>query len=425
MALEIKMPKLGMTMDAGKIVEWRKRDKEQVGKGDVVLEIESDKVTYEVESEGSGILVILIESGEEIPVGTVLGYLAASEAEYAQLKGGVSRSAEAPGAGAEAPARAAASGTPARARTEGEKVRATPGARKLAKQSGIDLALIDGSGPEGRITREDVQRFVEQGAAAAAPAAPSAQGAPAAAAAPTIEKGRRLWKSERMSGMRATIARRMMQSLQQSAQMTAIAQWDVSNLLSLRKEINKTAEAQGFRVSIPGLMVFFLARVLKEMPLFNASIEGNEIHYWEDVNIGCAVSVADGLVVPVVHGANRMCLKEIQIRLDDLIERARNKKLLPDDMAGGTFTLSNLGSYGSEFETVILNPPEVALLGIGAAEKKPVVVDDAIVIRQLMPVSLTFDHRVIDGAAAGEFRQRLRRLVENPGMLAACSSFGF
>jgi pyruvate/2-oxoglutarate dehydrogenase complex dihydrolipoamide acyltransferase (E2) component len=217
----------------------------------------------------------------------------------------------------------------------------------------------------------------------------------------------------------------MMQSLQQSAQMTAIAQWDVSNLLSLRKEINKTAEAQGFRVSIPGLMVFFLARVLKEMPLFNASIEGNEIHYWEDVNIGCAVSVADGLVVPVVHGANRMCLKEIQIRLDDLIERARNKKLLPDDMAGGTFTLSNLGSYGSEFETVILNPPEVALLGIGAAEKKPVVVDDAIVIRQLMPVSLTFDHRVIDGAAAGEFRQRLRRLVENPGMLAACSSFGF
>jgi pyruvate/2-oxoglutarate dehydrogenase complex dihydrolipoamide acyltransferase (E2) component len=415
------MPKLGMTMEEGKIVEWRKKEKEWVNKGEILLVIETDKVTYEVESNDSGMLVILIDSGEGIPVGTVLGRLAASEAEYGELKG-------------KAPAKTGPAAAPAVEAPDLEKrekqqregpVRATPGARKLAKESGVDLASVVGTGPEGRITREDVQAYLEKPAAAAAPPTSSAERAPAFASAPVIEKGRRLWKSERMSGMRATISRRMMQSLQQSAQMTAIAQWDVSNLLGLRKEINKTEDAQGFRVSIPGLMVFFLARVLKEMPLFNASIEGNEIHYWEDVNIGCAVSVSDGLVVPVIHGANRMSLKAIQIRLDDLIERARNKKLLPDDMAGGTFTLSNLGSYGSEFETVILNPPEVALLGIGAAEKKPVVVDDAIVIRQLMPVSLTFDHRVIDGAAAGEFRQRLRRLVENPGMLATCSNFGF
>jgi pyruvate/2-oxoglutarate dehydrogenase complex dihydrolipoamide acyltransferase (E2) component len=227
-----------------------------------------------------------------------------------------------------------------------------------------------------------------------------------------------------MSGMRGTIARRMLQSLQQSAQMTAIAQWDVTNLMNLRREMNKN-ESLGFRATMPGLMIFFLARVLKEMPIFNASVEGNEVHYWEDVNIGCAVAVADGLVVPVVHGADRLSLKEIQIRLADLIERARTKKLLPDDMAGGTFTLSNLGSYGSEYETVIVNPPEVALLGIGNAEKKPVVVNDQIVIREMMPISLTFDHRVIDGAAAGAFRQRLRQFVEQPGLILTCSQFGF
>ncbi len=413
MAAEILMPKLGMTMDVGKIVEWRKQDKESVNKGDVILEIESDKVSYEVEAEGSGILAILIEDGEEIPVGTVLGYLAASEDEYAELKGGAAKPA------AEAPAAAAADAAPVAAaqeqRAKGEKVRASPGARKLAKKSGIDIALVTGTGPQGRITREDVQKFVDEGGAAAA----------AAAAPPVIEKGKRLMKKEKMSGMRGTISRRMMDSLHQSAQMTAFAQWDVSNLMTLRKAINKDAEAQGYKVSIPGLMVFFLARVLKEMPALNASIEGNEVHYWKDVNVGVAVSVADGLVVPVVHGANRLSLKDIQIRLDDLIERARNKKLLPDDMAGGTFTLSNLGSYGSEFETVIINPPEVALLGIGAAEKRPVVVNDEIVIRPIMPVSLSFDHRLIDGAAAGEFRQRLRKLVENPGMLATCAQFGF
>jgi pyruvate/2-oxoglutarate dehydrogenase complex dihydrolipoamide acyltransferase (E2) component len=228
-----------------------------------------------------------------------------------------------------------------------------------------------------------------------------------------------------MSGMRGTISRRMLQSLQLTAQMTALAQWDLTNLMELRARLNQAADTLGFRATVPGLMVFFLARVLKEMPLFNASIVGNEVHYWEDVNIGVAVAVADGLVVPVVHGADRMSLKDIQTILADLIERARSKKLLPDDMAGGTFTLSNLGSYGSEYETVILNPPEVALLGIGKSEKKPVVINDEIVIREMMPVSLTFDHRLIDGATAGAFRQRLRQLVEQPGMLVACPHFGF
>lgn len=420
MAAEVTMPKLGMTMEEGKIVEWRKREKEWVNKGEILLVIETDKVTYEVEAQDSGMLVLLIESGEGIPVGTVLAYLAASEEEYARLRGKAPGPAETKAvAPAEAAPRPAAE--PERAAAPAGPVKATPGARKLAKEAGIDISRVLGTGPEGRVTREDVQQFLEK-TKAAPEAAPPPKAAPPAA---TIEKGKRLWKSERMSGMRATIARRMMDSIHGTAQMTALAQWDVTNLMKLRKEINKLSDTLGYRATIPGMMVFFLARVLKEMPVFNASIVGNEVHYWEDVNIGVAVSVPDGLVVPVVHGAERLCLKEIQIRLADLIERARNKKLLPDDMSGGTFTLSNLGSYGSEFETVILNPPEVALLGIGNAEKRPVVVDDQIVIREMMPVSLTFDHRLIDGAAAGTFRQRLRQIVENPGMLVTCSQFGF
>lgn len=423
MAAEVTMPKLGMTMEEGKIVEWRKQEKEWVDKGEILLVIETDKVTYEVESQDSGFLFILIDSGEGIPVGTVLAYLAASEEEYARLK------ASAPGAAGPKAKAVPVSAEPVpslvaeseRAAISSGPVKATPGARKLAKEAGIDIAQVPGTGPEGRITRDDVQQFLVKAKAALEPA----ERPPMPAPPPVPEKGKRLWKSERMTGMRATIARRMMESLHGTAQMTALAQWDATNLLKLRKDINKLSDTLGYRATIPGMMVFLVARVLKEMPVFNASIEGNEIHYWEDVNIGVAVSVPDGLVVPVVHGADRLSLKEIQLRLADLIERARNKKLLPDDMSGGTFTISNLGSYGSEFETVILNPPEVALLGIGNAEKKPVVVEDQIVIREMMPVSLTFDHRLIDGAAAGAFRLRLRRLVENPGLLVTCSQFGF
>jgi pyruvate dehydrogenase E2 component (dihydrolipoamide acetyltransferase) len=421
-AAEVTMPKLGMTMEEGKIVEWRKREKEWVNKGEILLVIETDKVTYEVESQDSGMLCILIESGEGIPVGTVLAYLAASEEEYARLRGAASGAAEPRAA---APAAAVVQTAPGveKAAAPAGPVKATPGARKLAKEAGIDIARVPGTGPEGRVTREDVEQYLAKAKAAEAEVAPSPP--PRAAAAPAVEMGKRLLKSERMTGMRATIARRMMESIHGTAQMTALAQWDVTNLMNLRREINKLSDSLGYRATIPGMMVFFLARVLKEMPVFNASIEGNEIHYWEDVNIGVAVSVPEGLVVPVVHGADRLSLKEIQVRLADLIEKARNKKLLPDDMTGGTFTLSNLGSYGSEFETVILNPPEVALLGIGNAEKKPVVINDQIVIREIMPVSLTFDHRLIDGAAAGAFRQRLRQLVENPGLLVTCSQFGF
>jgi pyruvate/2-oxoglutarate dehydrogenase complex dihydrolipoamide acyltransferase (E2) component len=223
-----------------------------------------------------------------------------------------------------------------------------------------------------------------------------------------------------MSTIRHTISCRMMDSLECSAQMTAFGEWDVTELMKLRQVMNGQMAESGLKVTFPGLMVFLLARVLKEMPVFNASVEDRKILYWKDVNIGVAVSVGENLVVPVIRGADRKTISGIQETMNDLIERARSRKLMPDDMEGGTFTLSNVGSYGSKWETVILNPPEVALLGIGAVEKKPVVIGDSIEIRQIMPISFTFDHRIIDGATAGRFRQRMKSLVENPGMLITC-----
>jgi pyruvate dehydrogenase E2 component (dihydrolipoamide acetyltransferase) len=411
-AFEIKMPKLGMTMEEGQIVEWLKAEKSAVAQGEILFVIESDKVTYEVEANDSGILAIITPPGEVVKVGTVVGFLAVNETEYQAKTSSGGTSAVAPAA---AEATTGSTATIGVAATTGGRVRATPGARSLAKKRGLALATVRGTGPHGRVTREDVIQAIEKPTATAAPEAPVTVPAP-------IVPGKSVMKEERLAGMRATISRRMMDSLQNSAQMTAFTEWDVTELMQLRKTINAAESRFGFRATIPGMLTYFLGRVLKEMPLLNASIDGNSIQYWAEVNVGVAVAVADGLVVPVVHSAHRRDLRDIQQVLADLIERARSKKLTPADMSGGTFTLSNLGSYGSDWETVILNPPEVALLGIGRMTKKPVVIEEEIVIRQMMPISLTFDHRLIDGAAAGEFRNRMKELVENPGLLMTCLS---
>ena len=452
------MPKLGMTMEEGKLVEWLNAEKDEVNKGDLLYVIESDKVTFEVESPGSGLLVILKTDGEGIPVGTLLGYVAESVEEYATLLDGGAPDAGAPtreSGAAPVPAEVKAAVPAAETAVPG-KVRATPAARAAARKHHLDLTAITGSGPKGRISRADVEQAATQ--AAPAPAGGKVLASPgarkqaremgidlaqvtgtgpngrvtrkdvldwkptAAAAAPAeveaaMVNGKYLLKEAPMSTIRATISRRMMESLQNAAQMTAFSEWDVTELMKLRKSLNDQGDV---KISFPGLMVFFLGRVLKEMPIFNALFNGKNIQYWRDANVGVAVSVDDTLVVPVVRAADKQSLADIQTDLGGLIERARSKSLLPDDMSGGTFTLSNVGSYASEWETVILNPPEVALLGIGAIVKKAVVIDDEIVVRQMMPISLTFDHRVIDGATAGAFRNRMKALIENPGMLITC-----
>ncbi len=415
MATEIKMPKLGMTMEEGKLLEWARKEGDPARKGEVLLTIESDKVTFEVESPGDGLLAILVEGGEGIPVGRTLGYLADSEEEYARI-----RSAGRPAAPAVPTGERAQPGlSPGAPVARGGAVRATPAAREAARQMGVDLSTVTGSGPQGRITREDVLAAQEKGPTAVSPSA-----LPTSAADRAGAKGSRkeLAREEPMSGMRTAISRNMIESLRNSAQMTAFTEWNVSELLRLRALLNEEETKNGFKATVPGMMVALLACVLKEMPVFNASVEGEKVLYWRNVNIGVAVAVPEGLVVPVIHDADRMSLAEVHRGLADLVERARRKKLLPEEISGGTFTLTNLGSYGGEWETIILNPPEVAILGIGMAAKKPVVDGDRIVVRERMPVSLTVDHRLIDGETSGRFRRRMRELVENPGFLRGRTS---
>jgi pyruvate dehydrogenase E2 component (dihydrolipoamide acetyltransferase) len=464
MAVEIQMPKLGKTMEDGRLIEWRKAEKDAVRKGEIICDIESDKVTFEVESPGDGLLHILLADGEAIAVGTILGYLAESEIEYDKLAGKVRqpilkamdsnveihRDEPALIAGMEnsfdnkvdkvraSPAArdmarhceidlATLVGTGpagriikrdvqlavvnAKNRLDGAGpalIRATPGARRLAKQLGVQIESIHGTGPNARITRADVTKFT-----AASPHGTTTE------TDSNLERygGRTLLREESMTGIRGTIAKRMKESLHHAAQITAFTEWDLTELMRLRHALNEQMDGQTAKVSILGLMVLFLAQALKEFPVFNSSISDKKIRYWADANIGVAVAIDDALVVPVIHQAQKKSLKEIQSLLMDLIARARSKRLLPDDMAGGTFTLSNVGSYGSDWETVILNPPEVGLLGIGLIAEKPVVLDGEIIIRKRMPVSLTFDHRLIDGATAGAFRNRLKTLVETPGLM--------
>jgi len=410
-AIEIRMPKLGMTMEEGKVLAWTKKEKERVDKGEVLLTVESDKVTFEVESPGAGILAILVEQGEGIPVTTLLGLLAESEDEYLTTRNNIPASGTAT-AHRQVPQVAGE-------RTEKEvlspippsEVRATPAARELARQRGVCLSDVAGTGPQGRITREDILKIIEisasSGSATIAPTVPPDTAAP---------ERKRLLKEESMSSMRVAITRRMMQSLLTSAQMTVHTEWDVTSLLGLRAEINRSEERNLYRATIPGLLVALVVRMLKEMPVFNATVDGDRVIYWEDVNVGVAVALPDGLVVPVIHGADRKSVSEIHTTLADLVNRAHQKKLLAEDISDGTFTISNFGSHGGDWITVILNPPEVAILGIGEICRKPVVRDDRIVIRQMMPVSLTVDHRIVDGAVAGTFCRRMKELVENTSL---------
>lgn len=415
MSTPVKMPKLGMTMEEGKLLGWARKEKESVRKGELLLTIESDKVTFEVESPGDGILAVLVESGEGIPVGELLGHLAESEEEYARLRS-TGRPAAPPAVGSASSAVPPGGSSGAAAAREGGAIRATPAAREVARQKGVDLATVAGTGPQGRITREDVLAALGTGAPSAPSPAPAATGGGA-------QRGRKeLAREEPMSGMRSTISRNMMESLRNSAQMTAFSEWDVTALLRLRSVLNAGEGKGGPKVTVPGMMVVVLARVLREMPVFNASVEGDRILYWRNVNVGVAVALPDGLVVPVIHDADRKSLAEIQEELAGRIERARARMFLPGDLSGGTFTLTNLGSYGGEWETIIFNPPEVAILGIGRATRKPVAEGDRVVIREIMPVSLTVDHRVIDGEMSGRFRRRVKELVENPALLWATAA---
>ncbi|MFO1376342.1 MAG: dihydrolipoamide acetyltransferase family protein [Steroidobacteraceae bacterium] len=419
MSQPLYIPKLGLTMEEATIVAWLCERGARVVKGQPYLTIETDKITYDVAAEEDGYLEPVAPVQAVLEVGDLVGYLHAT-ADAARTGAGAPEGAAAtavasptePGTAARpppTPTRAAGGAAiPAATTTAGGRRLISPLARRIAEEHRLRYDDLPGTGPGGVVRRRDVEHAIAARASSRQPlrdAAP-ANGVDAAGAA-----------RRPLTAMRRAIAQRMMQSLQSTAQMTGFGRIDMTDAVAWRTALLAAHPEVEPRVTYTDIVVKACACLLREFPELNSFIDGDDVVTWTDVHVGIAVSVDGGLVVPVIRHADRLALAEIAAYRQALIERARSGRLAPADVEGGTFTVSNFGSYGGDFETAILNAPQSALLGIGRITEEPAVRDGQIVIRRLMMISLTFDHRLIDGARAGRFRARLREYLEHPALM--------
>jgi 2-oxoglutarate dehydrogenase E2 component (dihydrolipoamide succinyltransferase) len=435
--MDVIMPQMGESIAEGTIVKWLKKPGDAVEKDEPLFEISTDKVDAEIPSPGDGVLTeILVEEGNTVEVNTVVARI--GESGEAPAPAAAEKPAEAPAAPeapaekeaprpaasapapppepekAPAPAPApAAGGTGEESLEERVKTRSSPLVRKMAAEHGVDLAQVEGTGIHGRVTKDDMTAFLdrrEKGAPAApaAPATPTPAAAPAPYQAPTFAPlaGDRV---EPMSVMRLKIAEHMIESRRTSAHVQTFWEVDVSHLDALRKSHGEAyLAANGVKLSYTTFLAKATCDALKAVPIVNASLSGSDVHYHGSVNLGIAVALDWGLIVPVIKNAGDMNLGGLGKAIADLAGRARSKKLSPDEVTGGTFTITNPGIYGGLFGCPIINQPQSAILGVGAIEKRPVVIDDAIAIRPMAYLSLSFDHRLVDGAVAEQFMGELK-----------------
>jgi len=415
MAAQILVPKLGMGTAPLTLVEWKAKEGDRVEQGSIVLVVETEKIRHDVEAEISGFLHISVEEGEEVPIGTMAGLIAETKEELETLQkekpGEVATTAadskEAPPVEVATP--------PVTEAKEGERIKISPVARKMAEEHMIDISRVVGSGPAGRIVREDIERELE---AKKREAVTPAEAPPIEAGA-EVYQGRRVKSTIPLRGLRKAIAEHMIRSLSASAQITNAGEMDMTEMIRLRKSLVEQQEVLGTKITYTDLMILVLTKALRNYPLVNASIIDNEIKIWEDINISVAVAVEEGLIVPVIRNAGRKSLIEISQAVNTLAKKARERTLSPEEVQAGTFTLSNYGALGGgwSFGTVIINQPESAIMGTGGITDRAVVRDGQIVVRPIMTYSFTFDHRLIDGALAGQFMTSVTQLVENPGLL--------
>ena len=391
MTCEICIPRLGSVKSDATLIEWAVGEGAKIACGEMVLNIETEKINYEIRAESSGLLHILVTAGTTCAVGTVVGLIAASQEELSQLQD-------------QPAAKAPAASTPEVTPTE--RIRISPIARKIAQEHQVDITTITGSGPRGRIVRDDIEKAI---------GARPATHLPARAEAPGAEQ-KKIRYTIALKGKRAVISRNMQASLAQSAQVSALGEIDMTELIKHRQTFIEREESVGSRITYNDMILFIVAKVLKEKDIFNSSLIGNEIKVWDDINIGVVVALEDGLIVPVIKNADAKSMAEISKASKALIEKAKRGLLELDDISGGTFTITNLGSAGAgwRFETSIINPPESAILGIGGISDRAVVKDGQIMIRPIMTYSFTYDHRVIDGARAVQFMSRVIELMETP-----------
>lgn len=394
MATTVIMPKLGLTMTEGTIEKWLKQEGDRVEKGELLVEIITEKINFQYEAPASGILrKIFHHEGEVVPVATPIAIIA-EESEVI------------PEAEAIKPEVLPEVIKPIAIEKEMEKpperIFVSPIAKKIAHEKGIDLSSLKGSGPMGRIVKIDVLRAAERVVGKeTAPIAPSPYG-----------------KTIPLKGIRRIIAKRMTESFQNIPHIYLSLEIDMTACLALREQLMEEIEKRAkVRLTLTDILVKVGASALKDHPIINSRIEGDQICLLEEINIGVAIALQDGLIVPVIRNADRKSLAEIATTLRDLTQKAREEKLSLEDVGGGTFTLSNMGMLGIDKFNAIINPPECSILGVGRTVEKPVVQEGEIKIKPMAWLSLSSDHRIVDGATAALFLNHIKKLLENPTLL--------
>jgi pyruvate dehydrogenase E2 component (dihydrolipoamide acetyltransferase) len=437
MATKVVMAQLSPTMEEGKLLEWKVQEGDSVSQGDVVAEIETDKANMDVEAMGEGVLrKILVQAGETVPVGALIGIIAAPDESIDDLLASATPATDgAPPAapaevavGTETPSPAGGAATEVAQPPADGRVKASPVARRIAAESGIDLGAITGSGPGGRVVKADVEAALA--GSAPAPAPTPAAGAPAtpepatpiapaaapatipSAAPPPAPPAALTARVEEASQMRKAIARRLAESIGPVPHFFLTTEIDMGRALALRGELNQ--RWPDGKIGVNDLLLKATAEALSRHPEVNASWGGDSIVYHGSVDLGIAVAIDGGLITPVLRDASRKGLRQISLEARALIERARARDLAPEEYQGSTFSVSNLGMYEIDQFTAIINPPESGILAVGATIEKPVVVDGEVVVRKRMRVTMSCDHRVVDGATGASFLGTFKAMLENP-----------
>jgi len=424
MATKVFMEALSPTMEEGRIAKWNKKEGDAVKSGESLAEVETDKAIMELVARGDGVLrKILVGEGESKPVGTLVGVIAAADENIDSLVAGAGSpapaasapapqaakpsapAAPAPAAVPKAPAPPPAAPPPAAPASTGP-VRSSPLARRMAKDGGLELSGIAGSGPGGRIIRRDIEGAMANGGGSAAPSTRQPAG-------PSTRQGD--FNDVALTQIRKTIARRLSESIGPIPTFYLTSEFDLSRVTEMRTAMAEMGDE--FKVSVNDIILKATATALAQHPEVNAHWLGDKIRYHNRVHLGMAVATNDGLIVPVVFDADQKSMRQISAEAKDLAKKARERKLQPQEYTGSTFSVSNLGMFGIDQFTAIINPPEIGILAIGAAEDKVEVSNGEFVVKKKLRVTMSCDHRAVDGAVGAEFLRTLRRMIENPLML--------
>ncbi len=451
--IEILMPLMGEGINEATLVKWLKKPGDKVSKSEPLLEVSTDKVDTEIPAPADGVLAAtLAKEGEVVQINTVIGHIIGHITSDGSVPVAASSSAPAKTAAAAASTSSAASKAPAKnpapqrpnpvvvnraSMASGttpvvpaSDVRSSPLVRKMARDLNINLGFVPGSGLHGRITKADLDAFVANGGhQQQAQAGGAGQVVYVQQPMDALAKSSRVQTSivdgvemmegnpvrrEKMTKMRRLIAEHMVESVRVSPHVTTVFEVDLHNVYEIREKHRAAFEKrEGFKLTYTPFFIHAAVQAIKQHPIINVSLDGDDILWKQDINVGCAVALGNGLIVPVIKKAQDLNLTGVAHRLNDLVSRARSKKLMPEDVQGGTFSITNPGGFGSLTSNPIINQPQVAILGIGAVVKRPVVIKDAITIRPMMMISLTFDHRVIDGEGGASYLATLKKILEH------------